>query len=138
MLFPTSPCTTRDEFVSRSMTTLAKRCSNSLLSCRYAPAIVAPRIHRLALQTENPVRWTSKQSIYFNLPRQALNADEIDASKKKSGANKAVGSKWIYRDKEYEIPCYVRLLANRTGVVHFENDDLKTDRIVVRNGDLSN
>ncbi len=67
----------------------------------------------------------------------SLDVDEIDAFKKKSGANKVVGSKWTYRDKEYEIPCYVRLLADQTGVVHFANDDLKTGRIIVRNGDLS-
>jgi hypothetical protein len=63
--------------------------------------------------------------------------DEILNFKKETGADKVIGSRWIYRGKEYEIPFYVRLLSDRTGVVHFENDDLKTGCIIVRNGDLS-
>ncbi len=64
-------------------------------------------------------------------------AEKIEDFKKETGAKKVVGSKWTYCEREYETPFYVRLLADRTGVVHFANDDLQSGCIVVRNGDLS-
>lgn len=67
----------------------------------------------------------------------SLSVEEIVNFKKEAGAKKVVGSKWIYRGKEFETPFYVRLLADHTGVVHFANDDLQTGCIIVRNGDLS-
>lgn len=71
------------------------------------------------------------------ISRESLSVEEIEDFKRDSGAEKVVGSKWNFRGKEYETPFYVRLLADHTGFVHFENDDLKTSRLVVRNGDFS-
>jgi hypothetical protein len=68
---------------------------------------------------------------------ESLSVEEIENFKSNSGAKKVVGSKWTYRGKEYETPFYVRLLADHTGVIHFENDDVRTSHLVVRNGDFS-
>ncbi len=68
---------------------------------------------------------------------EALSVEEIEKFKRKSDATKVVGCKWLYDGREYEIPYYVRLLPDQTGVVHFQNDDLQTGCIIVRNGDLS-
>ncbi len=68
---------------------------------------------------------------------ESLSLEEMVNFKKKTGTKKVVGSKWTYRGKKYEIPFYVRPLADQTGVVHFANDDLHTGCLVVRNGDLS-
>jgi hypothetical protein len=55
---------------------------------------------------------------------ELLSAEEIENFKSNSGAKKVVGSKWMYRGKGYETPFYVRLLADHTGVIHFENDEI--------------
>ncbi len=67
----------------------------------------------------------------------SLSVDEILRFKNETGARTVVGSKWTYRETEYETPFYVRLLADQSGIVHFANDDLQTGCIVIRNGDLS-
>ncbi len=71
------------------------------------------------------------------ISHESLNIDEVENFKRDSGAEKVVGSKWTFRKKEYETPFYVRLLADRTGVIHFENDDIRSNRLIVRNGDFS-
>lgn len=65
----------------------------------------------------------------------SLSGDEIDRFKQQTGATRVVGMKWKFCGREYEIPYYVRLLKDRTGLVHYENDDLRTGRLVVLNGD---
>lgn len=65
----------------------------------------------------------------------SLSVEEIERFKQETGATRVVGVKWKFCGKEYGLPYYVRLLMDKTGVVHFENDDLHTCRLVVHNGD---
>jgi hypothetical protein len=65
----------------------------------------------------------------------SLSGDEIDRFKQQTGATRVVGTKWKFRDEEHEVPYYVRLLRDKTGFVHYENDDLRTGRLVVLDGD---
>lgn len=67
----------------------------------------------------------------------SLFGDEVEQFKQETGARKVVGTKWRYCGKEYQVPYYVRVLKDRTGVVHFDEGDLRTGRFVVLNGDGS-
>ncbi len=67
----------------------------------------------------------------------SLFGDEVEQFKQATGAKKVVGTKWRYCEKEYQVPYYVRVLKDRTGVVHFDEGDLRTGRFVVLNGDGS-
>ena len=66
---------------------------------------------------------------------ETLSVEGIQRFKQETGAKRVIGVKWDFGGKEYQLPYYVRLLKDKTGVVHFENDDLHTCRLVVRNGD---
>jgi hypothetical protein len=65
----------------------------------------------------------------------SLSGEAVEQFKRTTGAKKVTGTKWKYCGKEYEVPYYVRVLKNKTGVVHFYNGDLRSGRLVVRNGD---
>lgn len=67
----------------------------------------------------------------------SLFGDNVERFKQETGATRVIGTKWKYRGKEYGVPYYVRILADQTGVVHFESGDLRIGRLVVRNGDGS-
>lgn len=67
----------------------------------------------------------------------SLFGDEVEQFKQETGAKKVVGTKWRYCGKEYQVPYYVRVLKDRTGVIHFDEGDLRTGRFVVLNGDGS-
>jgi hypothetical protein len=68
----------------------------------------------------------------------SLSGEDIDRFKQETGAKRVVGTKWKYCGIEYEVPYYVRILKDRTGVVHFDGGDLRTGRLVVLNGDGTN
>lgn len=63
--------------------------------------------------------------------------NDVELFKLETGAKRVVGTKWNYCGKEYQVPYYVRILKDRTGVVHFDHGDLRTGRIIVLNGDGS-
>ncbi len=65
----------------------------------------------------------------------SLSVDEIEQFKNQTGATKVVARKWNFRGEPHEIPYYVRLLKDGTGWIHYENDDPRTRRLVVLNGD---
>lgn len=65
----------------------------------------------------------------------SLFGDEVERFKQETGATRVVGTKWKYRGKEYGVPYYVRVLKDGAGIVHFDDGDLRTGRLVVRNGD---
>lgn len=64
-----------------------------------------------------------------------LSVEEIERFKNQTGAAKVVGIKWKFRGEEHEIPYYVRLLKDGKGLVHYENGDPHSERLVVLNGD---
>lgn len=65
----------------------------------------------------------------------SLSVEESERFKQQAGATRVVATKWKFSGREYEIPYYVRVLKDRTGLVHYENGDLRSVRFVVRNGD---
>lgn len=68
---------------------------------------------------------------------ETLSVEEIIQFKQAVGAQKVVATRWKCGERSYEIPFYARLLQDRKGVVHFQNDDVKTGCLVIRNGDGS-
>ncbi len=68
---------------------------------------------------------------------ESFSVEEIERFKQETGAAKVVGSKWHCNGNEFRCPFYVRTLADRTGVVHFENDQLQSGRLIVLNADGS-
>lgn len=67
----------------------------------------------------------------------SFSVEETEKFKKSTGATKVIGARWTYDRKEIEVPFYVRLLKDKTGVAHFQDDDMLSNKIVVRNGDGS-
>ncbi|MCM0044457.1 MAG: hypothetical protein NBV65_07495 [Burkholderiaceae bacterium] len=67
----------------------------------------------------------------------ALPVQEILRLKQATGAKKVIGTKWKHSGKTYEFPFYARLLRDQTGLVYFQNDDIRTGCLVVRNGNGS-
>jgi len=65
----------------------------------------------------------------------SLFGEQIDQFKQQTGATKVVGTKWEFSGVEHEVPYYVRLLKDKTGFVHYENNNLRTGHLVVLNGD---
>ncbi|WP_428852359.1 hypothetical protein [Imbroritus primus] len=65
----------------------------------------------------------------------SLSVDEIEKFKNQTGATKVIGRKWKFQEQEHEIAYYVCILKDKDGLVHYENDDLRTGRLVVLNGD---
>ena len=65
----------------------------------------------------------------------SLRHDDVDRFKGQTGAKRVVATKWRWRGREYQIPYYVRLLSDGSGLIHYDQGDLRTGRLVVRNGD---
>lgn len=64
-----------------------------------------------------------------------MNIEDTIRFKNLTGANWVVHSKWTYRGRIYQIAEYARPLFDESGVLHFENNDIESRRIIVRNGD---
>lgn len=67
----------------------------------------------------------------------SLSGRNIDLLKDRINAVRVVAQRWIYQGKLHQIPFFVRLLADDTGLVHYEHNDPRGNRIVVLNGDES-
>lgn len=50
---------------------------------------------------------------------------------------KVVGTKWKHGGEEHAVPYYCRPLKDRTGIVHYENGDLRSGRLVVLDADAT-
>lgn len=64
-----------------------------------------------------------------------LSFDEINRFKLLTNASKVVTRKWLYGGNPYEIPYQVRVLPDRSGLIHYENGVPHSRRLVVLNGD---
>lgn len=68
-------------------------------------------------------------------PFPAIRLEDIDDFKLKTGARHVVAFRWTYDDQELETPYQVSVLPDQSGLVHYENGDPRTRRLVVMNGD---
>lgn len=67
----------------------------------------------------------------------SLSGRNIDLFKERTNAVRVVAQRWIYQGKLHQIPFFVRLLADDTGLVHYEHNDPRGNHIVVLNRDES-
>lgn len=67
----------------------------------------------------------------------SLSGEEIDNFKNATNAKRVVIRRWSYKDKQHEIPYFVKLLPDQTGFVHYECNDPRSRRLIVLNGDES-
>ncbi len=67
----------------------------------------------------------------------SLSCEEIDRLKSLTNAKRVVARRWLYRGERHQTPCFVRILPDQTGLVHYESDDPRSKRLIVLNGDES-
>ncbi len=67
----------------------------------------------------------------------SLSGEDIDRFKSLTNANRVVARRWLYQGKQYQTPYFVRLLPDQTGLIHYENNDPRSKRLIVLNGDQS-
>lgn len=68
---------------------------------------------------------------------ELLSGVAIDRFRQQSDAVKVVGATWKHGGVQHFVPYYCRPLKDRTGIVHYENGDLRSGRLVVLNGDAT-
>jgi len=64
-----------------------------------------------------------------------LSAEETQEFKKRTNAVRVVARKWIYEGKVRQTSNQVRLLRDQSGLVCYEDNDPRTGRLIVLNGD---
>lgn len=64
-----------------------------------------------------------------------LSGNDIDQFKQRTNAVRVVARRWLYQGKRHQTPYHVRLLPDQSGLVHYENGDPRTRRLVVMSGD---
>ena len=67
----------------------------------------------------------------------SLDVEEVQQFKKATGSDKVVGARWSFGAKVIEVPFYVALLRDKSGVVHFGDGGITSRKIFVRNADGS-
>jgi len=65
----------------------------------------------------------------------SLTGDEIDQFKQRTKALRVVARRWLYQGKVHQTPYYVSVLPDQSGLVHYEDGDPRSKRLVVLNGD---
>ena len=64
-----------------------------------------------------------------------LSVEETQEFKMRTNAVKVVARKWIYEGKVRQTSNQVRLLRDQSGLVCYEDNDPRTGRLIVLNGD---
>jgi hypothetical protein len=64
-----------------------------------------------------------------------LSVEEIQDFKKRKNAHRVVARTWLYKGIVHRTLHQVRQLPDKTGFVFYEDDDPRTGRIIVLNGD---
>lgn len=67
----------------------------------------------------------------------SLSVEETQKFKRRTNAQRVVARNWLYQGKVHHTSHQVRLLRDQTGLVFYEDDDPRTGRIIVLNGDGS-
>ncbi|MCM0045485.1 MAG: hypothetical protein NBV65_12760 [Burkholderiaceae bacterium] len=67
----------------------------------------------------------------------SLSCEELDHFKRITNAKRVVARRWVYRGQVHQTPFFVRLLPDESGLVQYENNDPRSRRLLVLNGDES-
>ncbi len=67
----------------------------------------------------------------------SLSCEELDHFKRIKNAKRVVARRWGYRGQVHQTPFFVRLLPDESGLVQYENNDPRSRRLLVLNGDES-
>lgn len=65
----------------------------------------------------------------------SLSVEQTQEFKRRTNAQRVVARKWLYHSKVRHTIHQVRLLRDQTGLVFYEDDDPRTGRLIVLNGD---
>lgn len=66
-----------------------------------------------------------------------LSGEAIDKFKSETNAKRVVRRRWICDGRVHETRYFVRLLPDRSGLVHYDNNDPASKRLIVLNADGS-
>ena len=66
-----------------------------------------------------------------------LSGNEIDRFKSVTNAQRVIARQWICHGELHQTPYFVRLLPDQSGLVHYENNDPRSKRLIVLNADGS-
>jgi hypothetical protein len=65
----------------------------------------------------------------------SLSVEQTQEFKRRTNAQRVIARKWLYNSKVRHTTHQVRLLRDQTGLVCYEDDDPRTGRLIVLNGD---